>query len=84
MKLIADSEIVKFPFHTPDPSNSNQNIELLKFIFKILSDFWFNECVPRDFQRTILRSFLKNNDKSCDDHANYRPISLLNFLMKIY
>ena len=71
------------PEEVPDPTTPSQNIELLKYIFKILSDFWFNESVPRDFKRTILRPFLKN-DKSCYDPSNYRPISLLNSLMKIY
>ena len=71
-----------------DPSNNpipvGQTIGLLRFIFNILSDFWFNECVPRDFKRTILRPFLKDNDKPSWDPSNYRPISLLNTLMKIY
>ena len=71
-----------------DPSNNpipvGQTIDLLRFIFNILSDFWFNECVPRDFKRTILRPFLKDNDKPSWDPSNYRPISLLNTLMKIY
>ena len=61
-----------------------QKIILLKFIFSILSDFWFNQCVPRDLKRTILRPFLKDGDKSGSDPSNYRPISLLNTLMKIY
>ena len=57
---------------------------LLKFIFKILSDFWYNECVPHDFKRTILRPFLKDSEESPNDPSNQRPISLLNTLMKIY
>ena len=56
----------------------------MKFIFQIVSVFWFNECVPRDLKRTILRPFLKDNDKTSYDPSNYRPISLLNTLMKIY
>ena len=64
-----------------DPTNQ---ISSLHFIFKILSDFWFNECVPQDFKRTILRPFLKDADKSLHNPSNYRPISLLNTLMKIY
>lgn len=65
----------------PSPVNK---IILLEYIFKILSDFWFNECVPHDFKRTILRPFLKKTDEPSWDPSNYRPISLLNTLMKIY
>ena len=60
-----------------DPSTADKRIELLKFIFKILSDFWFNECVPRDLKRTVLRPFLKDNEKPSSEPSNYRPISLL-------
>ena len=67
-----------------DPTSPIQKISILKFIFNILSDFWFNECVPRDFKRTILRPFLKDSELSSSDPANYRPISLLNTLMKMY
>ena len=59
-------------------------ISSLRFIFKILSDFWFNECVPQDFKRTILRPFLKDSNESLHDPSNYRPISLLNTPMKNY
>ena len=47
-----------------DPPTSGQKTILLGFIFKILSDFWFNECVLRNLKRTILRPFLKVNEKS--------------------
>ena len=67
-----------------DPVPPSQRIDLLKAIFKILSDFWFNECVPRDFKRTILRPFLKKSDALSYEPKNYRPISLLNTLMKVY
>ena len=53
-------------------------------VFKILIVFWFNEYVPRDFKRTVLRPFLKSSDKDSCDPSNYRPISLLNNLMKVY
>ena len=73
----------------PDDSEEDENdpqkkISSLHFILKILSDFWFNECVPQDFKRTVLRPFLKDKAKSAYDPANYRPISLLNTHMKIY
>ena len=74
--LLEDIEDDKVP--------SEQKALLLDSIFKIFSDFWFNECVPRDFKRTVLRPFLKSSDKDCCDPSNYRPISLLNTLMKVY
>ena len=67
-----------------DPIDPSLKIESLRFIFKILTDFWFNESVPRDLKRTILRPFLKDREKSNSEPSNYRPISLLNTLMKIY
>ena len=73
------------PLEVPneDPA-TKAKLASLKFIFNILRDFWFNESVPRDFKRTILRPFLKNEDSNQNDPVNYRPISLLNSLMKIY
>ena len=67
-----------------DELETKAKLSSLEFIFKILEDFWFNESVPRDFKRTILRPFLKNEDKNQNNPENYRPISLLNSLMKIY
>ena len=60
------------------------NGRFLKFLFGIISDFWFNERVPPDLKRTIIRPFLKDKTKDDSDPANYRPISLLNTIMKIY
>ena len=60
------------------------NGRFLHFLFDILSDFWFNERVPHDLKRTVLRPFLKDNSMDAADPANYRPISLLNSIMKIY
>ena len=67
-----------------DDLDPQKKVSSLQFIFKILSDFWFNECVPQDLKRTVLRPFLKNQGKSACDPSNYRPISLLNTLMKMY
>ena len=47
-------------------------------------DFWFNDRVPPDLKRTVLRPFLKDSTKDASDPSNYRPISLLNSIMKIY
>ena len=53
-----------------DDFNPRKKVSSLRFIFKIFSDFWFNECVPQDFKRTILRPFLKNQEKSTCDPSN--------------
>ena len=50
----------------------------------MIENFWFNETVPRDFKRTILCPFLKDEDKDKSDPSNYGPISLLNSFMKMY
>ena len=67
-----------------DEPNTEAKLSALKYIFAILENFWFNETVPRDFKRTILRPFLKKDDSDHSHPDNYRPISLLNTLMKIY
>ena len=67
-----------------DINDRSRKIESLKCIFDIFDNFWFNETVPRDFKRTLLSPFLKGENKNPTDPANYRPISLLNSLMKIY
>ena len=73
------------PVESPDNElNTKAKLASLRFIFEILENFWFNEVVPRDFKRTILCPFLKNEDANQSDPVNYRPISLLNSLMKIY
>ena len=59
-------------------------IASLKFIFNVFENFWFNETVPRDVKRTLLSPILKDEEMDHNDPANYRPISLLNTLMKIY
>ena len=53
-----------------DTTTPEQKAMLLKFIFKILSDFWYNECTPHDFKRTILRPFLKDSEESPNDPSN--------------
>ena len=73
------------PVDSPDNKlDPKVKLASLRIIFEILENFWFNETVPRDFKRTILCPFLKNEDKNNCDPGNYRPISLLNSLMKIY
>ena len=45
---------------------------------------WEIEEVPEDFKETTLRPFLKDVDKDPTKPTNYRPVSLLNVLMKVY
>ena len=40
-----------------DEVPSQQKIVLIEFIFSILTNFWFNGFVPREFKRTVLRPF---------------------------
>jgi len=56
----------------------------LRFVRRILSDFWFNEYAPQIFKRTMLRPFVKYEEKSMCDPSNYRPVSLLDTLMITY
>ena len=54
------SSIIDLEENDAPPSQKNA---LLAYIFKILTDYWFNERVPPDFKRTILRPFLKDKEK---------------------
>ena len=73
------------PNESPEDDTDNPHkLATLRTIFSILENFWFNETVPRDFKRTLLSPFLKGEDNEQIDPSNYRPISLLNSLMKIY
>ena len=73
------------PTESPDNEfDTEAKLASLEFIFCILENFWFNETVPRDFKRTILCPFLKDEDKDKSNPSNYRPISLLNSFMKLY
>ena len=46
--------------------------------------FWEFESIPSALKKVILRPFLKDNDKDEYDPENYRTISLLNTLFKLY
>ena len=83
--LTSEDFISLLPMDSPDDeSNTSAKLAALKYIFGMFENFWFNENVPRDFKRTLLRPFLKNEDEEHTDPVNYRPISLLNTPMKIY
>ena len=61
-----------------------KNRDILNSILELISSFWSTEKVPSVLKRTILRPFIKGSDKDSTDPGNYRPISLLNTLMKLY
>ena len=67
-----------------DEDISRNNALFLKNIFDILKTFWVKEKVPCQLKNVILRPFLKNSDKDEYNPRNYRTISLLNTLFKIY
>ena len=83
--LTSEDLLSLIPIESPSKEAANKpRLSSLKYIFGILENFWFNEAVPRDFKRTILSPFLKNDSEDHTNPDNYRPISLLNSLMKIY
>ena len=67
-----------------DQDISRKSALFLKTIFDILNSFWVNERVPCQLKNVILRPFLKNSEKDEHNPGNYRTISLLNTLFKIY
>ena len=60
------------------------SVNIIKYIHKILSNFWHKETVPVDLKQSVIVPFLKDSTKDASDPSNYRPISLLNSLMKTY
>ena len=72
--------------HT-DPENPEfllKNKDILFSILSLISSFWSKEKVPPPLKKSILRPFLKGGDVDSTDPSNYRPISLLNTIMKLY
>ena len=58
--------------------------DILKKVFEVISSFWGLERVPLKVKEVILRPFIKDSTKDEHDPTNYRTISLLNTLLKIY
>ena len=69
---------------TSKPSEHWKNCEILTFLHKMMKKLWDTERVPENFKETTLRPFLKDADKDPTKPTNYRPVSLLNVLMKVY
>ena len=65
-------------------SEHENNREIMKFIHKTISNMWSTEKVPVSFKESVIRPFLKNPEKDQTDPTHYRPVSLLNILMKVY
>ena len=65
-------------------SENWKNVEILRFIHKMMKNLWEKEKVPQSFEETVIRPFLKNAEKDPTNPSNYRPVSLLNVLMKVY
>ena len=67
-----------------DPQFSEDNRFMLKYILSVLNSLWHEEKVPAIFKQSILCPILKKPDSDPTDPRNYRPISLLNTVMKLY
>ena len=67
-----------------DPQFTEDNRYLLRYILSVLNSFWKDEKVSPVFKQTIIRPILKKLDSDPTNPSNFRPISLLNTLMKLY
>ena len=61
-----------------------KNVEILTFLHKMMRHLWTEEKVPEKFKEIVLRPFIKDADKDPTKPSNYRPVALLNVLMKVY
>ena len=57
---------------------------ILRFLWRVISNFWNIGRVPWQLKQTILRPFLKAEDKDPTNPDFYRPIALLNIVRKVY
>ena len=61
-----------------------KTVEVIEFIHKMMQQWWKAEKVPEKLKEIVIRPFLKNEEKDPTKPSNYRPVALLNVLMKIY
>ena len=59
-------------------------VQILNCILMTLKKLWREEKVPAGLKQSIIQPFLKEEKKDATLPQNYRPISLLNSLMKTY
>ena len=67
-----------------DSQPDKDGVNILHFIHGIFNKFWREEQVPPELKCSIIVPFLKDTDNDASLPQNYRPISLLNSLMKTY
>ena len=61
-----------------------KNVEMLRFVHKMLQNTWEAEKVLPSYKEIVQRPFLTDPEKTPTDPSNYRPVALLNTHMKIY
>ena len=69
---------------TSKESEKWKSVELLKFLHKMMQRLWKVEKVPKKFKQILIRPFIKDADKDSTKPSNYRPVALLNVIMKLY
>ena len=60
------------------------NVEIIKYLHRMFQRLWDEEKVPKEIKEIIIRPFLKSPEKNPTQPKNYRPVALLNVIMKIY
>ena len=59
-----------------------KTVEVTIFIHRMMKRWWKAEKVPEKLKEIVIRPFLKKADKDPTKPCNYRPVALLNVLMK--
>ena len=65
-------------------SEHEHNREIMAFLNKMILNMWAKEKMPVSFKESVIRPFLKDPEKDPTDPSNYRPVLLLNTVMKVY
>ena len=83
--FITNEDIKQFLCKETDDLDSFEFSDVaLHTIFNLMVGFWDCEKIPSNLKKVILRPFLKDSDKDEYNPENYRTISLLNTLFKVY